>query len=38
MFYEDHVTGERRVKRRYVWGIAGFTLGVAVTTALFAIF
>lgn len=38
MFYEDHVTGERRLKRRFIWGVLGFGLGVAVTLVLFAVF
>jgi hypothetical protein len=30
MFYTDPVSGNRRVKRRFVWALYGFTLGVFV--------
>jgi hypothetical protein len=30
MFYYDPVTGQNRLKRRYVWCIYGFLVGVPV--------
>lgn len=30
VFYLDPVSGDRRLKRRYVWAFAGFALGLLV--------
>ena len=30
VFYLDPVSGDRRLKRRYVWAFAGFALGLLI--------